>query len=167
MPSWWTSTDVDSTEIEVTEMVYGLVRGLQPEIVVETGAAWGQTSEAIGQALQRNTHGRLHSIEPDEERVKYTRKRCAGLPVTVHQCKSLDFEPPGEVAFAFFDSLHELRVPEFRLYYPHLIKGSIVAFHDAAEHHGLYPHILELEDDGMLLPIRLPTPRGICLAEVL
>lgn len=168
-PHYWHSTDADSTEIEVSELIAAFVRALQPEIVVETGSAWGQTSRLIGQALQRNEHGTLHSIEVDPERADYTRRQCEGLPVVVEQLPSLDYVPPGKVGFAFFDSLVHLRVPEFEryLHHPGYAKGAFVAFHDTADHHGLWPSIAELEEQGKLLPIRLPTPRGVVVAEVL
>lgn len=53
-PEWWTSTDVDSTECEVTALVAAFVVALQPELVIETGTAFGQTAEAIGHAVAAN-----------------------------------------------------------------------------------------------------------------
>lgn len=176
-PEYWSSTDDHSTEIEVSEMLGGLIRGLQPEYVVETGSAWGQTSEVIGKALKANGHGRLVSLEVDEERVEYSRKRCAGLPVSCKKMTSLDFVPEEEIHFAFFDSLFTLRVPEFMRYYPYIKKGSIVAFHDTHPGHGggqFADHTLdlrtailqELELKGYLKAIYMCTPRGIMIGEV-
>jgi hypothetical protein len=168
-PHYWHSTDADSTEIEISELVAALVRALQPEVVVETGSAWGQTSRLIGQALQRNGHGTLYSIETNTERAAYTARQCEGLPVEVVEQSSLDYTPPHKVGFAFFDSLVHLRVAEFERYWHHpgYAKGAFVAFHDTADHHGLWPAIAALEEEGKLLPIRLPTPRGVVIAEVL
>lgn len=167
-PERWHSTDVDSTEIEVSELIAAFVRALQPDVVVETGAAWGQTTRLIGQALQRNGHGSLHSLEIDDERADYTIRQCEGLPVVVERVSSLEYTPPAKVGFAFFDSLVPLRVPEFEhyLHHPGYTRGAFVAFHDTADHHGLWPEIAELEKQGKLLPIRLPTPRGVVIAEV-
>jgi predicted O-methyltransferase YrrM len=193
-PEHWTSTDDHSTEIEVSDMLAGMVRGLQPEYVIETGSAWGQTAEAIGAALLKNGHGHLHSIELDPERVEYSRKRLATslhvsltagkprgftpLPVTVHQMSSMDFTPTEEVQFAFFDSLFPLRVPEFLRYYPYMKKGSIVAFHDCHPGHGggqfkdyhmdlRTTIITELEQKWMLKVLYFQTPRGIMVGEVI
>jgi predicted O-methyltransferase YrrM len=171
-PEWWHSSDVDSTEHEVTEMIAGLVRALQPAVVVETGTAWGQTTVAIARALLANGHGFCWSLEVDEERVKASRERLRrevsfDAPADVVQIPSLDFLPPIEpVDFAFFDSLIELRVPEFLHLHPHFAPGAFVVFHDTADHHGLWPSIEALEDAGKLLPIRLPTPRGVVIGEV-
>src|SRR4051812_15337510 len=92
-PHRWWSTDDDSTELQVSEMVAGLIRGLQPDYCVETGSAFGQTTETIGKALLKNGHGILHSLETDPGRVAQTRARIDGLPVTVFQMASLDFTP--------------------------------------------------------------------------
>lgn len=174
-PRYWTSTDGDSTEVEVSVLVGGLVRGLQPDYCVETGAAWGQTTWAIGQALSLNGHGHLVSLEPDQERAEATVNRCQRLPVTVLVQESLSWEPEQVIDFAFFDSFYELRVPEFRAYRRFLRSGSIVAFHDSAPEHGAHriPSGLDLRSEIAaelsedLRFIHLPTPRGITLGEVL
>lgn len=165
-PEWWHSDDEDSTEREVTELVAAFVCALQPELVVETGSAWGQTAEAIGRALDDNGHGRLVTLEPDPDRARATAVRCEGLPVDVVVRASLDWMPNGPVGFAWFDSLIELRADEFRRYLPWL-RGSIVGFHDAGPHHHLRPDLDRLAAEGLMRPIYLPTPRGACFAEVL
>jgi hypothetical protein len=165
-PERWHAVDWDSAETEVTGLVAAFVRALQPDLVVETGAAWGQTAHAIGEVLSRS-QGVLHTIEPAPDRADHTRQRCEGLPVVVEQIPSLDFVPPGPIGFAWLDSLVHLRAPEFRHFYPHFAPGAIVGFHDVAPRFGLYDKILELEAEGLLLPIRLPTPRGVAFAEVI
>lgn len=176
-PEYWSSTDDHSTEIEVSEMLAGIVRGLQPDYIIETGSAWGQTSEAIGKALKLNGHGQLISLEVDEERVQYSINRCNGLPVKCLKMSSMDFLPEEEIQFAFFDSLFPLRILEFKRYYPYMRKNSIVAFHDTKPGHGggqfmdttidlRTSILLELEAAKMIKAIYMPTPRGIMLAEV-
>lgn len=165
-PERWHSLDADSAETEVSALVAAFVTALRPTLVVETGSAWGQTAEAIGKALDRAGVGVLHTIEPDPERADHTRQRCEGLPVVVEQMKSLDFTPPDKVGFAWFDSLLELRVDEFRHYHQHLAEGAIVGFHDTGEQFGPFrDHIMELETEGLLLPLELRTPRGLILGE--
>lgn len=177
-PEYWTSTDDHSTEIEVSELLAGLVRGLQPEYIVETGSAWGQTSEYVGAALKRNGHGKMISLEVDPERVHYSQQRCIGLPVEFLQMSSMDFTPTEEIQFAFFDSLFPLRVPEFMRYYPWMKKGSVVAFHDTHPGHGSGQFgdmvtdlrqtiVYELEQKGFLKALYFQTPRGIMIGEVL
>lgn len=166
-PEYWHAADSDSTEFEVLEMVAGFVRGLQPETVIETGSAFGFGSQLIGHALQANGHGRLYSLEVDEARVAIARGRCWALPVDIVHCDSLKWKPPtSDVGFAFFDSYPELRPLEFRLYYPYMTKGAIVAFHDTGPQHTVRGHVEQLEAAGLLKPIFLRTPRGIAFAEV-
>lgn len=169
-PERWHSADADSTEREVTILVGAFVQALQPDLVVETGSAWGQTAHRIGLGLRANGQGVLHTIEPDATRADATRKRCEelSLPVVVEQMKSLDWTPPGPIGFAWFDSLPHLRVPEFLQYFPWLQANSIVGFHDTGPHQGtLREDIEELEKLGHLLVIHLPTPRGVTFGQVL
>lgn len=174
-PERWTSTDDHSTEVEVSEFLGGLVRCLQPDLCFETGSAWGQTAEQIGLALDANDRGWLVTCEPDPERAQFTRERCARWHrVDVFEGPSLDWTPPGPVQFAFFDSLFDLRVPEFLHLRPFMPIGAVVAFHDTAPRHGeKVAGGLDLRGEieqgtaGLLRLIHFPTPRGITIGEVL
>lgn len=163
-PEWWMSTDPQSTEIQVSELVAGFVRALQPEYVVETGSCVGQTAHIIGLALQANGHGHLDTIEVNPDLVELTRRRCDGLPVTVVAGASLDFTPRQEIQFAWLDSRLELRVDELERFRPWLAPGAVVGVHDTAAHHG------PLGDTLAGLPgvrsIQLPTPRGVTFLQV-
>lgn len=178
MPGYWHSTDDHSTELEVSALLAGLVTGLQPEVVIETGAAWGQTTAAISNALRYNEHGRLYSFEPDPERHMYAVKRTRDMPVDVLLSESItDWVPPGFIGFAFFDSTFPLRVPEFLHYRQWMGGRTVVAFHDTApqagggqlgDHYDLDTQInSELVLPGYLRVINLPTPRGITIGQVL
>jgi len=175
-PERWHSRDADSTEEEVTKLVAAFVQALRPDVVVETGTAWGQTAIEIGRVLEAGGYGGvLHTIEPDPERCAAVRPKLGNLPVVVHETTSLDWSIPHDdagrflpIGFAWLDSLHHLRVPEFRKLYPALARGAFVGFHDCADHQGsLWEEILQLEAEGLLLPVRLPTPRGVAFCEVL
>ena len=165
-PERWHSKDWDSAETEVTDLVAAFVKALRPDVVVETGTAFAQTAEAVGWVLRQAGVGHLHTIEIDPERVAAARTVCKGLPVTVHETSSLDYDPPDGIGFAWFDSLFDLRVPEFRRYYPKMAPHAIVGFHDTAPHFPVWPQIEQLEAEGLLLPIRLATPRGVVFGEV-
>jgi len=167
-PDWWHASDEDSTEIEVTELIAGFVRALQPELVVETGTAWGQTAQAIGRALHDNGHGHLYTLEPDEGRAEFSKGRCRGLPVTVVCERSLDWWPPGAVDFAWFDSLLHLRVQEFNHFRGAFSPGAFVGFHDTGpQHEPLATQVGELEAAGLYKGLTLPTPRGVTVGVVL
>jgi predicted O-methyltransferase YrrM len=165
-PERWTSDDDDSTEYEVSELVAGFVRALQPDTVLETGTAFGQTAQLIGEALVKNGQGRLVSLEPDPVRAEYSRNRCTGLPVEVLEVKSLDYTPDEELQFVWLDSLIHLRAQEARRFKPWFRAGTLIGFHDAGPHHALRPTLAPLWREGWIRPVFLPTPRGVVFAEV-
>lgn len=164
-PGRWHSTDAQSTELEVSELVATFVRALQPSYVVETGTCIGITARMIGEALTANGHGQLVTLEIDPERAAAAAEYCAGLPVEVRCVPSLEFVPDEPIGFAWFDSLLELRVSEFERFRPWLASGTVVGFHDTAPHHGRFGALVES------LPgtrsIRLRTPRGVTFTQVL
>lgn len=163
-PEWWSSTDPQSTEIEVSELVAAFVGALQPEYVVETGTCLGQTAHIVGLVLEGNGHGRLDTFELDPERAEFARQRCAGLPVTVHEQSSMEFEPAQPVDFAWLDSETHLRMPEFERLRPHFSPWAVVGFHDTAPHHGTWGRAVESIPGTRA--IRLRTPRGVTFVEV-
>jgi hypothetical protein len=166
-PERWTAVDAMATEVEVTELVAAMVRALQPDYVVETGSWTGDTTEAIGRALVRNGHGELVSLEVDEEKAQMAADRCAGLPVTVLPRSSMAWTPERPVDFAWFDSACELRPQEFLRYSIAMHGRTVVGFHDTGSHHPVRELLVPLEREGLLAPLYLPTPRGVCFARVL
>lgn len=166
-PDRWTSTDGQSTEIEVIELVAGFVRALQPDFVLETGTAYGACAAAIGRALVKNGQGRLVTLEVDPERVRLARVATRRLPVEVLQIASLDYLPADWIDFAWFDSLVSLRALEFRRFLPYMHSGTIVGFHDSGSHYGLHHRIDALVGEGLLRTIDLPTPRGVTFGQPL
>lgn len=166
-PEHWHSDDGDSTEHEVSALVAGFVTALQPEYVVETGTAFGQTTAAIGKALEDNGHGRLVSLEPNAQRAQFSRDRCEGLPVEILEVESMKFTPTEKIDFAWFDSLIHLRAAELRRFLPHMSARAVVGFHDTGPHHQTRNYIQELIREGLITnPLWLPTPRGVCFARV-
>lgn len=164
-PEWWHSDDGQATEHEVTELVGAMVRALQPEYVVETGSFSGQTTHAIGKALQRNGHGHCDSLEINEGHALVARQRCIDLPVTIILASSLGFTPASTIDFAWFDSDPDSRIPEFNLYRPHMRVGTICGFHDTSPHHAPWAEQLPFIEGTQV--ITLPTPRGVSFLEVL
>lgn len=172
-PERWHSADSDSTEIEVSRLAAAFVGALRPDLVVETGSAFGQTARLIGQVLQEAGVGHLVTFEVDPFRVGYTADQVAGLPVQVVPERSLDGiqglidgNHAGRVGFAWLDSLFELRVPELRAIRPLLAPGAIVGIHDCGEPgHTKYDQFArEVSVAAGLMGfnrISLPTPRGV------
>src|SRR6266567_421631 len=165
-PERWSSVDAYATESEVTELVAAMVRALQPEFVIETGSWVGTTTQAIGEALVRNGHGELISLEISPDMCQRANQRCAGLPVTVLPTSSLDFMPTRPVDFAWFDSDPRLRPVEFEQYLPWMHARTVVGFHDTGPQHPVRALLAPLEAAGVLTPLYLPTPRGVCFSRV-
>lgn len=179
-PELWFSTDGDSTECEVSELAYGLVRALQPGVVIETGTGFGQTAYDITRALERNAHGVLYTIEPDAERVEYCHNQVSRWTRSSHatlvEGSSLDWIPPAGsvIEFAWLDSFYELRVPEFWHFHPYMRAGTTVCFHDTAPEHGSHRIAsgrdlrseIEHELADVLDVVHLPTPRGVTIGVV-
>jgi predicted O-methyltransferase YrrM len=176
---YWHCQDGDSTEIEVSMLVAALVRAHQPELVIETGTAWGQSTRLIGDALVANGHGRLVSLEIEEQRLRYSRWYCHELicngVVHIADIKSLEYDPVDRVDFLFSDSNYELRVPELEHYSQWMEKDALIVFHDTAPGHGVHRDSesrdlqtqIEQAQGDRFRNIRLHTPRGVTIMEVL
>ena len=162
-PEWWHSADDESTEREVSLLVAAFVRALQPEVVVESGTATGQTAEAIGLALRDNGHGHLYTTETDPERAHIARLRCQILPVTVLEQPTSEFGPPGPVGFAWIDGHIAERAADLSHLRPYLAPGAVVGVHDASPFHGIRQLV---EAETWIRWIYLPTPRGVLFGEV-
>ena len=152
-----------SSEVEVLEFMYGIIRCMQPEFVVETGTYKGLGALAIGKALEANGHGRLFSTEIHVPYIQTARELCKGLPVDIVEMSSLDYAPDRDIDFAWFDSEPAIRADEFRKYYPRLT--GLVGFHDTYFNE-VWNGIKDLEREGLIIPIVFKTPRGMCLAQV-
>lgn len=164
-PERWNAADGLATEFEVIELVAGFVRAIQPNLVVETGTHHGFTSQAIGQALQKNGHGKLITLDYDGECCKIARERCKGLPVDVLYQNSLHWIPTEQVDFGWFDSEAIYRPQEILKYYPFL-KGAIIGIHDTGPQHPTRRYLEESLGPDKFRPIYLRTPRGVCFAEI-
>lgn len=173
-PERWHSPDSDSTEIEVSRLVAAFVEAMRPDLVIETGSAFGQTAELIGQVLYTAGVGHLVTFEVDPARVAATADRVAGLPVSVAMEPSLSGiqnlvnlgQHAGSVRFAWLDSLFELRVPELRAIRPLLSPGAIVGVHDCGEpgwtkYNAFAAEVADAAQAMGFNRISLPTPRGV------
>lgn len=173
-PERWHSPDSDSTEIEVSRLAASFVEALRPDLVIETGSAFGQTAELIGQVLHTAGVGHLITFEVDPARVAATADRVKGLPVQVAQEASLRGIEAlvqmrghhGTVGFAWLDSLFELRVAELSAIRPLLTEGAIVGVHDCGEpgatkYNQFSNEVDEAAEKLGFNRISLPTPRGV------
>lgn len=161
------------TEDEVSDFLWGVVRALQPRAVVETGTADGDTTVRLGDAVRANGHGRVASIEVGEHRALRARERCKGLPVDVFVGDATTFDwshwqpaAAREVDFAFLDG-GASRHLEFARLRPYLAPKAWVAWHDMSNGLAVRASVDALVRDGVLmLPVFLPTPRGLAFGRL-
>lgn len=117
VPAHWHTYDIQGTEVEVIEMVAGMIRGQQPEVVRETGTSRGYMTQAIGNALLRNGHGVVYTYEPDALTLSEAFETWGGgaerLPIIARGQESMQEWTQEPIDFAWHDSLLDLRLPEF------------------------------------------------------
>lgn len=165
-PQRWHAPDAQGTETEISALIGALVRALQPDFVLETGAYHGQTTERIGEALQWNGHGYAHSLEKVPDRAGEAAARVDGLPITVVCVDSAGYTPPESIGLAFLDSEPHLRAGEVARFWDWFEDGAIVCVHDTAPQHVAAAALdLGAMAHGMAA-INLRTPRGLLIFQV-
>jgi predicted O-methyltransferase YrrM len=118
--------DTICSELEMMEFLAGFVRMLKPRLVVETGCHIGLTTCKMGMALRENGSGRLVASDINAESAKMAATRCAGLPVEIRHCSSVDLPELKECDFLFCDSGYDSRIEELKL----IRKPCTVVVHD-------------------------------------
>lgn len=163
-PHLWHSTDDLATEDEVSRLVGAMVTALRPRVVVETGAHTGTTTRFIGQALAEAGRGHVYAVEIKPEVAASARERCAGLPVTVVEADSTEWEPrDAPIDVMWLDSEPWLRASEIRRLAHWCTDRTVVGVHDTGPQHTTRGFLDVLADDGVIRPpLYLPTPRGVC-----
>jgi predicted O-methyltransferase YrrM len=167
-PQWWHAATEEGAEDEVGELAGAFIRALQPEIVVETGTYVGQTAACIGRALAANGHGHLWTIEIDADLAAVADEACRGLPVTVIQGSSLDWQPPHPIGFAWIDSGDAAtRAQEIRDWLPLFAPHAVIGVHDTNPLHSpVGTAVAGLAAEGLITGITLHTPRGVSFFQV-
>src|SRR3990172_5741896 len=89
-PERWHATDGDSTEQEVTELIAAFARALQPDLVIETGSGFGQTTALLAESLWLNGQGRLVSFETNADRLEQVQDRVAHIPARFWELRNED-----------------------------------------------------------------------------
>lgn len=135
---YWPSTYPTSIDGPTAVLLYGLVRLMCPFVAVEIGTYKGNAAIAIGQALEDNGRGILHTIDPHEQDIVHIaiRKSRLGRRIRYHTGYSQDVLPHiGErpIDFVFIDGDHayESVRRDFNLVSSRISKGGMVVFHDA------------------------------------
>lgn len=147
-------------ESEVGEFLYGLVRMMKPQNVLETGTHLAVGAAYMGLALQDNGFGHLDTIEFQIDNHFQANKRIStmGLQsyVTVHFGDVAKFDPVSTskynssktYQFIFLDTEPQTRFAELEQFYPFLDEGGYMFIHD------LHPHMHQIAnaDHGFAWP---------------
>jgi predicted O-methyltransferase YrrM len=175
----WATRDEQSSEDEVNDFLYALIRLVKPQFVVETGCYLGDGTVKIAQALKENGRGRILTCDTEKERVDMVNNRlielgyqdisegkepiavalcCTGLNL-IKQCGSM-------IDFAFIDSSPEgkIRGEEITELLKTLRPMKMFALHDTAPQHpqinGVSNSVANLVG---LSHVFFNTPRGLTL----
>ena len=177
--------DDGGVELETGEFLYGMVRVLKPNLILETGTYTGISAMYMAQGLKDNgAMGKLISLEIDQSHKSRAEKlwHLTGLAAYAY-CNlrsSEDFAISEQYDFMFLDSEPILRFSELVRFYPFLKPGGFVFLHDLHRHMGqgqpknpdhpemsnwpwgdLPKEIKFWVQTDALRPIHFPTPRGL------
>lgn len=160
-----------STELEALDVLYGLVRLLKPDLIVETGCFLGFGTYALGRGALDNGRGRVVSCDIVDTYCGVTRTRCGGrpdgrtmaLPVEVRWCDAAEIPELDTCDFAWLDSGDsEQQSYDSRIGALHRMKkGAVAAMHDTRNEPRLRQGIAELG----LQAVHFDTWRGLSLIQ--
>lgn len=129
-----------STEVEVSEFLYSLVRLIKPKSILETGTHYGVSSAYMGQGLLDNgSPALLTTLEINPVFFTEAAKLHDELGLA-HWVRCLllssDAHTPAEgIDLLFLDSEPHLRFNEFLRYWKYVQNGGFILVHD------LHPHL--------------------------
>lgn len=169
-PERYSAEEPKSTENELLDLVYGLVRALQPDWCLETGTYTGRTAQAITSALTANGVGQLDTLEINPDLATKARDLLPMGVATVHVVNANTWRPPDdrEYEFCWFDTDGKTELAaQFRHYQPWITQGALVCFHDTGTAWPTTTALAQLEQEGLLKVVHVPTPRGASICEVL
>jgi predicted O-methyltransferase YrrM len=163
-PDYWHSVDRSSTEVEVSEMIGGIVRGLQPDVCVELGSYMGQTSRAIATALRQSGHGWLYALDTDVRCVRTCQTVLAGLPAVAVLVDAGCWIPPPVIDFIWVDHGDvNTRIAAVEHLLSHLSRRAVVCWHDAGSYWTLGDQLRRAFGPPLWSLLFLPTPRGVAI----
>lgn len=178
--------DDGGVETETGEFLYGLVRLLQPEFILETGTYTGISSMYMARALLDNDNpSYLVTLEVEQTHKDRAEKLWEKVGVSeVVKCilqPSLEFDfskYDRELGLIFLDSEPEFRFKELVKFYPRLKPGGFFLVHDLHRHLSQQPNeehffgwpYSEIPDiikawirSDKLRVVSFPTPRGLTM----
>lgn len=169
-PERWHMYDSMTAEAEVLEFLQVLVTTIKPGLVVETGAFLGASTIWIARGLKANGFGKVVSCEFDPVVFAKAKEKIAasGLAewIELRNESSLEMKVDGTIDLFFSDSDMPIRSAEVKRFLPQISPTGVVLIHDASSHLKIVREAaFELEREGLLSCVFLPTPRGLVIAQ--
>lgn len=150
-----------STEQEVLQVIYGLVKAEKPEVVVETGTYHAHGANAIISGLRDNNKGHLWTVESHAD-LEYE----PNDDVTFVRADSKEWareSAPDPIDFAFVDCADaEGRIEVFSALWPKVRDGGLIMVHDVEFYEDAFLEGLE-EAAGQRASLVLPTLNGLAI----
>lgn len=126
----WLIHDTTSSEVEMGQFLYGLVRMLKPDLAVETGSYVGHSTLQIARAIAENGRGKLISIDTELSYLEQARERCQDIPAEFLELRHGNvvggLPELEEADFVFSDSGYAMRMAELE----RLKSGAVLVMHD-------------------------------------
>lgn len=170
-------------EVETGEFLYGMLRVLKPDNVLETGTHHGIAGSYMAQALKDNGNGMLRTIEFQLPNYTIAGERFKRLGLKHHvenilsDVKSYYGNFNDSYQFIFLDTEPQTRFEELKIFVEHnLDPGGYIFIHDLHRHmhqipneeHGfawpfgpIPPEVKSWVQNDILRPMHFPTPRGL------
>jgi predicted O-methyltransferase YrrM len=169
-PERWSMFDSMTAEAEVLEFLRTVVTTIKPELVVETGTFSGISTLWIAEGLKANGRGRVITCEFDPKVYENAKTRIAesGLSdwIELRNESSLEMNVKGNIDLFFSDSDMPIREQEIRRFLPQINPYGLILMHDASSHLKIVRDAaLNLEREGLISVVLLPTPRGLVVAQ--
>src|SRR6266404_2914260 len=169
-PERWRMYDSMTAEIEVLDFLKALVTTVKPELVVETGTFSGLSTLRIAEGLKANGFGRVITCEYDAKVFAAAKDRFAasGLAewIEARNESSLEMKVDGRIDLLFCDSDVTIRGQEVRHFLPQVNPYGLILMHDASSSmKTVREAALQLEQEGLVSVVLLPTPRGLVVAQ--
>ncbi len=174
-----------SVEMEVGEFLYGFIRMIKPEAILETGTYKGVSAALMGLALKENGFGKLTTVEyePSHYRDATSMFSALGLDkfiTALYQDANTLQTTDNKFDFIFLDTEPHLRFGEFLRFWHSLKPGGFIGIHDLGAHMGQTGNVVNDMKDWPFgtMPdemkkiyreecenIHFNTPRGLYLAQ--
>lgn len=166
--------DDGGVECEIGEFLYGLVRMMKPNNILETGLYSAISAIYMAQAVKDNGIGHIDDIEWEEFHIRRSKERLIKMDlnklISIHHISSLNFVPNVQYELMNLDSEPQLRYKELDKFWQYLKPGGIIVIHDLSWDMGTGNKAwegLELIKDKIknheLTVIHFVTPRGLTL----